>query len=75
MPVRRADFNSSTLAEDKLKVSSKVFLSMFLLFNSSLLALYVVGKDKQAMRAKKVPLVFGCLGLLVYKLELEWLSR
>lgn len=68
MPVRRADSNSSTLAEDKLKVSSKVFLSMFLLFNSSLLALYVVGKDKQAMRAKKVPVVFGCLALLAYKL-------
>lgn len=68
MPVRRADSNSSTHADDKLKVSSKVYLSMFLLFNSSLIALYVVGKDRQAMRAKKVPLVFGCLALLAYKL-------
>jgi hypothetical protein len=68
MPVRKADLNSITNSEDKLKVSSRIFISTFLLFNSSLLALYLSFKDKHSMRSIKVPIIFGCFALLAYKL-------
>ncbi len=46
-----------------------VFTSMFILFNASLLSLYVTfkGKDK-VMRVVKAPLVLACFATLAYKL-------
>jgi hypothetical protein len=56
--------------EDKLGVSSRIFISTFLLFNASLIALYLSVKDRQSMRSLKIPAILGCFTFLAYKLEL-----
>lgn len=59
MPIRKGDMSGKIKKEDKLQIKSNIFISTFLLFNASLVTLYVSFKSKQAMRSVTIPLAFG----------------
>lgn len=46
MPIRNADLSTKVKVEDKLRIKSRIFISSFILFNASLITLYVSLKSK-----------------------------
>lgn len=68
MPIRKGDMSSKIKKEDRLQIKSNIFISNFLLFNASLVTLYVSSKSKQAMRSVTIPLAFVLFTVFAYKL-------
>lgn len=65
---RKGEMNSQIKDEDKLSVAYKIYFSTFILFNASLLSVYALFKDHSIRKTVKMPIIFGCFGLLAYKL-------